>query len=343
MSKARRRRKSKKSKRSKRSKRSNRRSKVKCPLTGKLPNARYCEGQVRSGPEKYKDSKTNKVYLGTKGKWKLLTEEHVENFRIKDSIKHQISVTRVCGRLGNQLFEYIYQRLVALKYGLAFESTFGKFPRPFNKGILRHHANNPQKITFPTKYDKQFPHSIKIYQKYRKQIKNMLLGSIPKTKVADVVVHVRLGDIVNNGHDIYSVLPMSFYVKAFKKIKNKKKVIIVSFPEDNFQKEYLNTLRDTLYDHFDDIKKIILQSKSISSDMITFMHAPTFVGSVGSFWFWPVFLSSQIREIHIPLFGQNYNMDLDKWKSTGNLKIVKYPRVIKRRIEGDETDRMFDI
>lgn len=321
----------------------------------KKPPAKLCRGKIiaKIGDDIF--------YKSTNSKWRKISHHEIDEYTIKDSIRHGIAITRDGGRFGNQLFEYAYQRLISKKYGLAFKSTFTQFPKPYDNVETEINAGQPDpKIKFPKsglknpeQYYERYPHSVRLYKNHKKFFQKILMNNkIPQRKNADIVVHVRLDDVFNDPHPNYTVLPFSFYEKVFDKIEKSgslmENVILVSMPIDDFQKDLLKKLKKFLLTKYKGIKKIRLQSKDLTSDMITLMKAPIAVHSVGSFPFWPMFLSDIVKEIHVPIFGQTRSlpigvMDLDQWRSTKNLKIIKYKLSFDVKIEKDEIDRIFDV
>ena len=105
------------------------------------------------------------------------------------------------------------------------------------------------------------------------------------------------------------MLPYNFYEEVIDKIKRKHKdmhnfkILCIARPINKKQEALL-------FDIVEFISSITgadvrTQSGSISEDVSALMSAPIVIGSVGSFWIWPVLLSNVPKEIYVPIFGQN--------------------------------------
>jgi GR25 family glycosyltransferase involved in LPS biosynthesis len=304
-------------------------------------------------------------YKSLNGIWKKVSEKEfpwngdgkhtndslrLDDYNPNDSIRHGIAITRNTGRLGNKLFEYAYQRLVSKKYGLAFKSIYEKFPKPFDNidTELAAFVSDPS-IKLPKNYCERYPHSINLYKDHRSFFKEILTNDLSKEKVSDIVIHLRLDDVFD--HELYTVLPFSFYKKVFDEIlKNGQpmsSVILVAKPVNDFDKEILEKLQTFLLVNYSKVNKVIIQSNSISDDIITLMSAPIAVHSVSSFPFWPIFLSDIVKDVYIPTFEHprfvtDATLEFNNWESTDDLTVNKIRLSLDKKIERKELDRLFD-
>src|SRR5574343_95112 len=225
--------------------------------------------------------------------------------RISDKLN--IYEARSLGRFGNQLFDYIFMRLLAINNGSVFKNDID-FPSPFT--VPRGSFQQKQK-DLGLNYREcipDFPMDFKYYKDHMSLIKSFF--SLPKyTKKYDIVIHIRLDDALKPRETLYTVLPYNFYEEVVDKIKRKHKdlhnfkILCIARPINKKQEALL-------FDIVEFISSITgadvrTQSGSISEDVSALMSAPIVIGSVGSFWIWPVLLSNIPKEIYVPVFGQN--------------------------------------
>ena len=236
-----------------------------------------------------------------------------ETHKVSDPHK-RVFKTRKTGRLGNQLFEYIFWALMTMQYGGTFKNTYKPFPRPFDKGPEIFTINKNETLDLGlSQYDELipgYPMSFKYYSRHRQLIRSLLnIGSY--SKKYDIVIHVRLDDVFDDymAYNDYTVLPFSFYDDVFKVIKKEHgptdlfKILLIGRTIDSFQEKILDDLTEYIkkVSSSSDVRK---QTGSVTEDMTAIMESPILIGSTSSFWCWPSFLSNICTEVHIPVFGQ---------------------------------------
>jgi hypothetical protein len=239
--------------------------------------------------------------------------------------------TRQTGRTGNELAEYFFWYLRALKHGKNFECTYeGEFPFPFNK-LPKTQKNPLKKWIIPTPVE-SYPLSMKYYYKHRDFIKVLLKNEKVHEKT-DIVIHVRLDDIMNNMCE-YTLLPSSYYMNILEKLPFFRTVKIVArckngqsksqVHEDIIQKYLLDYLKEIIEHSFQFCTVDICNTDDISKDYETIMQAETFIGSTSYFWTWPIFVSDNIKKVYYPDFGVIKKFDLYKFNHCETIK-VKVP------------------
>lgn len=271
-------------------------------------------------------------------------------------IQERIFIKNCCvvdygGRMGNRLTEYIFARLLLANHNLSFQSSL-EFPFPFN------YSNKTgrvfKKTSFASKIslfkflhfglDLKVKMNINNYLGRRKELYDILNIPVINKITYDVVIHVRLEDVFNE-HPYYTLLPLSFYKQVLVAIQVKTKVksiCIVSKPIDDTQHIILNNIQSYVFNLTNVMP--ILQINSIEKDYITFMSTPVFIASTSSFWMWPVFLSSVLKEIHFPIFGQTLYMGFTKKSVVDEDRVFYgYDLPFKKKITLQNLNLIYDI
>ncbi len=188
---------------------------------------------------------------------------------------------------------------------------------------------------------------VDIYQPFLDQLRSVFLMSPSNYsgKMYDVVIHLRLDDIIGSG-DNYSILPLAFYKDALTKIQNKRTVLLVyRQPEDKDKTLHL-ILRETrnAIMQVPGVEIVDAQTGTEQEDFNALCFAaPVALLSISTFSFWASFLSTTIREVHLPYWGIYTDsvwgaMRTKKWTSTESKKIIFYtmPKGFKSiRTQGD--------
>ena len=118
----------------------------------------------------------------------------------------------------------------------------------------------------------------------------------------DLAIHIRLDDIFEDIAKYYTVLPLSFYAKVLNFINlssNSKLIVVCTKPQNDVHHYVLYNTLNYLRSRY---KNVMLQQGSIEEDYNAIMKSKRLVGSTGTFWFWPSFISRQ-EEIHVPNWG----------------------------------------
>jgi hypothetical protein len=215
------------------------------------------------------------------------------------------------GRFGNNLFQYVFGRLLAVKNGLALETEWNhsdmiKFaPNPTGeRGAFGVKIDDQHRAEFPTNPDWldlcwknkhvmlkgyfQHPH---FYDPNKKEIKSwMFLPALYKGHEDQIALHLRLDDYdVTGGKPIIS--PQWYAVVLSREENRGKKVfIIVEKPKKSWEIEYMEKC-NRLLGH--------LQPLTVSQDSYNDFHLlrsfGTIITSNSSFAWWAAFLSEAKR------------------------------------------------
>ncbi len=269
---------------------------------------------------------------------------------------------RESGRLGNILFEYFFWRLLSMNnhktftnklnidnFGKVTESKNPSFPEPFNKLINHINSKNQldlmPKLHINTTNIPDYPMSFKYYYNYRNLLRNMIQSHI-QLPIYDIAIHVRLdNDVFNKDEPLYTILPLSFYRDAIIKIQElhgsleKTKIVIIGRPLTDVQKKIMTDIHNYV-ETLTKNKTIILQSGTISEDMLAIMNSRVLICAVSSFWFWPSYLSLTNNEIHCPIFGQNKAYQFDKY-TLSEYKVYMYNIKLSKKIDLDHVYMMY--
>jgi hypothetical protein len=245
------------------------------------------------------------------------------------------------GRLGNNLFQYCFGRILAEKYNqpLICDKING-FPNiksiddkssyitNTNKmDLLGHYIdinNLPQNTNFILDgYYQRYS-----YFKYRKDdICRWLLCDAKPSYICeekDVVVHIRLGDVcseheehVENHRNItyaHHPLPLFYYINAINSFNDINKILILT--EKNWiDHPQIKSLKSS-FPQYD----FIVISDTIEKDFSTIVYANRIIISQSTFAWWSAFLSNATT-IHSPLIGfwhPKSNRKINIIKSNGN-------------------------
>ncbi len=252
----------------------------------------------------------------------------------KINYKLNLYKSRSLGRFGNQLFDYIFMRLLAMQHGSYFENEI-IFPEPFKVPIGTFAMK--QVNTGLGKYKEcvpDFPMDFKYFKNNLLLIKTFFKLPVIKKKY-DIVVHIRLDDVLKANEPLYTVLPLSYYKNVLEKIKKRHgslknfKILCISRPMNKLQEKIFKDLVD--YISLITGAHVETQSGSVTEDISALMAGSIIIGSVGSFWIWPVLLSSVCNEIYVPIFGQNLAYNFFK-TSNNSLKITAKKTLYKMNI-----------
>lgn len=236
---------------------------------------------------------------------------------------------RHTGRTGNELAEYFFWFFRAKEHGKIFENSYkGKFPYPFD--ILPIKADfQKYKFLIPTPVP-SYPLSSIYYVKHRKDIKLITRNvTFKDSDKIDVVIHVRLDDIMNDMKE-YSLLPLSYYKDCLNKIGEFKNIVIVGKPsggESKFtsdeNKQQLKILTDLklFIEHNWPDKNVSIQTGTLDEDYFTITRARNFIGSTSYFWFWPIFVSECIENLYFPDWGVVKKFHIEKFEHCKTISI----------------------
>lgn len=250
------------------------------------------------------------------------------------------------GRLGNQLFEYIFMRLMAIQYGANFKSIW-KFPAPFEKAAI---MSKPKKRNIGLdKFHEcmlDYPMDMKYFRDHIPLIRSFF--NFPNlSQKYDVCVHVRLDDVFGD-HPEYTALPFSYYESVFQQIPKKmaESILLIARPVGQYQIKFLQDLQKFI-EKLRGGPIVQVQTGSITEDVLAIMQCHTLVGSIGSFWVWPVLLSPVCKVIYVPLFGQNYVYHFFEKNAEptviANKLIIPAPIHLKTKVLKDDMIQLYDV
>lgn len=243
--------------------------------------------------------------------------------KITDSQDFYVTyMTRETGRTSNQLYEYVFWALKAACDRKFFKS-FYTFPEPFDKA-LPERFDYDKKIEFDWKpFPVGAPYSVKYYMDHRSYIRSTLF-KIEEPKVIEsgkiLVIHLRLDDIDTAG--CYTPLTIRYYENLFKDVKFNgfSKIYIVGNPINEQQVTFIENVTELI-----PIKIEPHKTQSVSEDFKIIMSATTLITSCSTFWFWPMFMGTSIKELLVPDTDFiNSIVDKDIYEKNGiNLRFVK--------------------
>lgn len=217
-------------------------------------------------------------------------------------------VTTVYGRVpssffrtGNQMFEYAYATVAAIRYKRHMDCSSLHLPGPFTHlplvkdytaGVS--HFPSANRLTLM-----KHVLSFRAYVGTRESL--MRVWDMPPvpSPTCDIGIHIRLDDVFEAQHAMYVVLPIEWYQTVFQSMDFRKGTVCLFVrPIDDFQhrivRKILNLLPPTT---------VLFDSGDVDKDWTAMYGVREFVGSPSSFWFWPVWLSPNLERIHIPNIG----------------------------------------
>jgi hypothetical protein len=227
------------------------------------------------------------------------------------------------GRLGNQMFQYAFARILAEKNNYKLNANSLEIFSNTKQKILGKDFSNKEKIVvsdsnykdyldfLPNKHiilDGYFAH-FDILNKNRKNILNWFsLNKKFKLNKKSVVVHIRRTDFI----EIDCCLPMSYYDKILSELEYDKIYVCTDDINDWFVKKFIKKYNAKIF------------HKSLEEDFSFMVSAKKLILSQSTFGWWIGFLSSA-NEIYFPNPKKGFWSDK---KNFNNLKMnydsVKY-------------------
>jgi len=187
-------------------------------------------------------------------------------------------------RTGNLLFQHAHARLRAALEGRLFADlnllhSAAPFPLPplaweSAEGRFEYGANENYMFDFAT------------YRHHRAQLRRWFPAQARPS--FDVVVHVRLDDVFGPNED-YTLLPPEYYRQALAAALQ------------------LRILRSVaaLARNLTGAPTLVYSAGSAARHLAILGSGRALVASVGTFWFWPAYLSAATRRVHVPDWGVN--------------------------------------
>jgi len=203
-------------------------------------------------------------------------------------------IVKYNGRMGNNLFQYCYGRIIAENLGMKLKVN--KIPG-FNNTI----EIPGQEITPPIIFNNWYQ-EFSYYKDYKEKIKNWLSLDITieeKINNEDLVVYIRRSDYVSSNLS----MPMSFYDNCVKDIPHNKLYVCTCDPNDPDIKDFIKR------------HNAILRHKSELDDFKFLMNFNKIVLSQSTYCWWAAWLSNA-KEIYYPLsekfgaWGKGHNSHL---------------------------------
>ena len=203
------------------------------------------------------------------------------------------------GRLGNHLFQYVFSRLVAEKFGYQLVSDLPQNPiirsSPLPKGKIFNTSpviigeglgpgyHFPESLGEFTYIVDGYFQNIDYYREKRELIKGFFSYSCPtQINFDDIVIHVRLRDYKIFGIG-GSVIDPQYYVEALEREKFRKIYVVTDEPGD---KEYFRFLQGYEYEFF---------AGSATVSFYFLMSFDRIVIGNSSFSWWAAFLGNYSR------------------------------------------------
>ena len=216
------------------------------------------------------------------------------------------------GRMGNQIFQYVFARIMAEETGLALPNSLPGFPyagpvegesydEPTKK--LRGHELDLQALL---RYSKPrrfiltgYYQRVEYYEPYADRIRQWLRQDdedFRRPEPGTLVAHVRGGDLYDGSvdgkiHPGYPATPYHYYARLIAARRGVKHLAIVSDKPDD-------PVASRLADRFGG-ERI---NQSALEDFSFLRHADDLILSMSSFAWWAAWLSSA-RRIDVPLIG----------------------------------------
>lgn len=212
-------------------------------------------------------------------------------------------VVQTSGRVGNYLSELVFSQMMLARHHIRhhrktgvypFNNTGGEVETNFGGSISIHHF-----LWFGL--DLRTKMNMKNYMGRRGEVVQ-LMGVLESRRKFDVVIHVHLD------HAYDTLLPLSYYRSILPGLDNVETICIVSKPIDVLQLGLLNDIQEYVYE-VTGVDAVVITG-DVEEAFEVMMSGSTFVGSTSSFWIWPVFVSSVVKAVYFPLFGQMTYMGL---------------------------------
>jgi hypothetical protein len=252
-------------------------------------------------------------------------------------------------RLGNNLFQYCFGRILAEKHGYllkvdpikGFKNTSKKINgknyskngnikiNDWTKDLDKIIKNPPKKEIILTGWFQKYS----FYKNYKNEIKKWLeidYPNLPKISNNDIVIHMRRGDYI----ELDFALSYNFYKKCLAKVKYNKIYVCTDGPKDHFVQKFLKEYNAELF------------HQSMLEDFCFMKKFNKIIMSASTFSWWAAYLSNA-KEIFFPVpkkgpWSLEYNAtDLAINESryiyikSGEMyskEIFDYPGIIKRRL-----------
>ena len=231
--------------------------------------------------------------------------------------------TRKTGRIGNESFEYAYWLLRCINDGKILICTYNKLWYPFNNAPMETLLLRRKNINFSKEHDPPYPFDVSDYLEYKEIIKEMIKFEEDPLKT-DLVIHVRLDDIDTAAPE-YFKLSDEYYLKIlnnehFKEIISEiSSITIIGFSINHEQTERILKISELIKNNFENTVKInTFYKNDPDTDLRILGSSKYLIASTSTFWFWPVFISNNIRKIFYPdIEGSlSQKMNLKSWNIT---------------------------
>ena len=247
-------------------------------------------------------------------------------------------VFQIKGRLGNALFRYIGCSLFCLKYNLNYkiqdkynniitDSTFIKWIENDKQNILQN-INTNLNYLFNGYYQHDF-----IYRKYKKElleymtknkehyiltdginagdgniekfyIKDIINTPINFDKYYDLVIHIRLGDKVNNN----TTLSLNAIQNLLKQINIPiNSCIVVNKPKNDYDINFIKHIQTFITNQ--NKNNIIIECNDILTDFHIMKNATTLICSISTISWCAAFFSKKINKCYMPDYPFEINTD----------------------------------
>jgi FkbM family methyltransferase len=234
--------------------------------------------------------------------------------------------TRATGRTANSISEYIYWRLRAKQDGKAFQCTYNFLYKDADKYVPK---ADPVYMGLPEKVPVYITSHL-YFKDHVDYIREILhVKDIPQTR--DLVIHLRLDDVMEKRYTVFTILPFSVYIELLRSMPTPANITVIGMPIDNFECDYVDCMELMLKNMYPNVPVTISTGNSIEKDFEIISSCKTLIASTSTFWYFPSLLSKNVEKIYYPEFGLCNEMDLDKdpryeafAKSLSPLKINKH-------------------
>lgn len=236
-------------------------------------------------------------------------------------------VHKYWGRFGNQVIQYLLIKYYSILHDVPVNFINGNCPtHPYvleytnlPLPIVEKDSENKLKLPFEQVYrlhdvidygsksenilfQRYYGMNPKNFKVVNDQIAKQIISlSVPKIfDEGDVICAIRGGDIIENNHKIYNIVPADFYLGNIKKY-NFERVYILGELDSEIT---MNIARDIKKDCNRPVE--IIRMKTMVEDFVKYLSCPNLIGGYSSFHFVSAYLSEKNKVI----FPKGYLNDL---------------------------------
>lgn len=220
----------------------------------------------------------------------------------------EITMVHSTGRIGNALIEYAIYRALSFQFGKPFRCHYGgTFVAPFHN--LTRFTNETPRVDMGLGYITRplpmYYYEFSLFLGQRRLIQQYVFPGVRVTdQQFDLVIHVRLEDCCAHHYFVY-LLP-DFYTRILDdlmgqgKVNSTSRVAIVGRPTHDLQHLIISKLEELVRGKTASKDVKVFTDHTITEDYLCIMSSPILIGSTGTFWIMPAFVSRVVKEVHAP-------------------------------------------